>query len=136
MSFGFPAYSNGSQTFQVSQHQLIEITAKALKQLGWRHSNPFPNSFLVHNTVNIWSWGKKIRIDIADEGTVSVSSKCAVVTQCFDWGKNKRNVEKFFEKLAQIMAAYPAPQLLPIDYGRGMTSPVERLISSDPETRR
>jgi len=49
MSFGFPAYSNGSQTFQVSQHQLIEITAKALKQLGWRHSNPFPNSFLVHN---------------------------------------------------------------------------------------
>jgi hypothetical protein len=46
---------------------------------------------------NLWSWGERISVEIGRGGTVWVESTCRLPTQCFDWGKNQRNVDGFLE---------------------------------------
>jgi hypothetical protein len=47
--------------------------------------------------VNFWSWGEKVSVEIDRGGTISVESRCRLPTQCFDWGKNQRNIDAFFQ---------------------------------------
>ncbi|MGB0523904.1 MAG: hypothetical protein ACPGJS_13135 [Flammeovirgaceae bacterium] len=54
--------------------------------------------------VNMWSWGEEILVSISADGNVSIKSECVFATQIFDWGKNKKNVYRFFENLAKIGA--------------------------------
>jgi hypothetical protein len=53
--------------------------------------------------VSIWSWGEKMLITVVpkDGGSfVTVESKSRVPLTLFDWGKNKRNVEKLLAQLS------------------------------------
>lgn len=45
------------------------------------------------------AFGEKITIQILNNGEVYVKSECALPTQITSWGKNKRNVTRFFERL-------------------------------------
>jgi hypothetical protein len=48
-------------------------------------------------SANLYSWGEEIEISFISENVVNISSSCKLVTQIFDWGKNKRNVKKLIE---------------------------------------
>ena len=41
------------------------------------------------------SWGEKIIIKINEDNSLNIKSKCSFPMQCFDWGKNKENVNGF-----------------------------------------
>jgi hypothetical protein len=49
--------------------------------------------------MNIRSWGEKLLISFLPDNSVSVISKCALPTQCLDWGKNKANVGLFMAEI-------------------------------------
>lgn len=106
MSFGFPAYSTGSQSFNLRHQDLIDIVRKSLDAVGWRYEMPSPNEFVARNSVNLWSWGEKIFIAVSVEGTVTAKSQCMLVTQCFDWGKNSENVKTLFNVISRTAAVY------------------------------
>lgn len=55
--------------------------------------------------MNLWSWGEDILLRVSPEGVVYVESRCATFTQCFDWGKNRENVERFFAQVEHEMKA-------------------------------
>ena len=43
----------------------------------------------------------RVFIKFLPDNSVSVTSKCALPTQCFDWGKNKANVIKFLVEFSK-----------------------------------
>ena len=103
MAFGFPAYARGFRQFAFAPAQLSRATADALTALGWPFLAPSPTHFEASISVSMCSWGEKMKIDIASDGTVNVKSQCAFPLQWFDWGRNSRNVEKFFDQLSRTV---------------------------------
>lgn len=99
MSFGFPAYHNEVRRFDASRKELLRAAKRALRQLGWSFGTAGDADLTASVSVNWLSWGETLTVDVADNGKVRARSRCALPTQCFDWGKNKRNVTRFFKEL-------------------------------------
>jgi hypothetical protein len=123
MSFGFPAYSTDSQRFKLRQSDLAGVVMKALGNLGWRYETRSPNKLIAWTSFSLWSWGEKIGIEVSYDGTVTAKSECLQVTQCFDWGKNRRNVRAFIDEATRIASDRDAPR------DESLT-PVERVIKA------
>jgi hypothetical protein len=115
MPLTFPASASGSRRYSCSPEALKEAVARALSALGWAaYGNWSGRRFVAEVGVSFWSWGEEIRVRIDTDGTVSVESACRLPTQCFDWGKNQRNVDAFLElvdeKSRQIATTGPTGQ--------------------------
>ncbi len=98
MTFGFPAYHQ--QT--IVQVGAVERVERALHRLGWIVSSYESGVWAAHTAVHFWSWGEKIDILVEDFDTLELHSRCRLVTQCFDWDINKRNVDRFASTLAEV----------------------------------
>lgn len=103
MAFGFPAHARGCRQFAVAPDRLSRATADTLTALGWPFLAPSPTHYEASISVSMSSWGEKMKIDIASDGTVNVKSQGAFPLQWFDWGKNSRNVAKFFDQLSRAI---------------------------------
>lgn len=104
MSFGFPAYHNETVEPNEPDNDVHGRILQCLSGLKWSVTHKNPNQIQATTTINLWSWGEKITLELNESGTFSITSKCALPTQCFDWGKNQRNVQAFvtaFHKQAQ-----------------------------------
>ena len=136
MSFGFPAYSTDSQRFNLTPGDLVEVIREALQSLGWRYEMPSQNEFVARNSLNLWSWGEKISIEVSFDGVVKARSECALPTQCFDWGKNSRNVKIFFGEVARLASGREARALPVPSYDDQSRTPLERVIKEGGEVER
>src|SRR5262249_35999652 len=56
--------------------------------------------------ISFWSWGETMTVEVRKDSSVRVRSECAFPTQCFDWGKNQRNVNKFLGALDDALDWY------------------------------
>lgn len=128
MAFGFPAYFTGGQRFGLGQPALAEVVAETLGALGWPYEPLTPNTFAARNRANLWSWGERMSVEVSPDGSVTARSECALPTQCFDWGKNRRNVEVFFAELTRAVSAREARRLPVSPYDEENRTPVERVI--------
>lgn len=102
MAFGFPAY----HTEQVSPGarsaaDLRAAVKAALSALSWAIQSESSARIEASASINLQSWGEKILIDFLPTGGLTVTSKCVLPTQCFDWGKNRGNIEKLLAALDQ-----------------------------------
>lgn len=70
-----------------------------LESLGWSIESQSLNQIVAKTKMNMATWGETVTIRFLLEGGVEVSSRCALPTQCFDWGKNKANVVRFQKEL-------------------------------------
>jgi hypothetical protein len=136
MAFGFPAYSVGSQKYNLSRPDLTSVVGESMDRLGWRYERPSPNMFVARNTVNPWSWGEKIAVEISDEGVLTAKSECLLVTQCLDWGKNRRNVRAFFAEVSRGVSAREALRSPVASSDEESLTPVERVIKGGEKERR
>jgi len=128
MSFGFPASSTGSQTFNLGQRELLDVVSQAFSNLGWSYASPLPNQFLARISPGIWSWGEKMSVEISYNGNVTAKSECLLITQCLDWGKNGRNVRAFFNEVSRLASMHPSAKLPIAAYDDNKMTPVERVI--------
>lgn len=99
MVFGFPAYYSDGYSAGGTLTALRTAVRNALDSLSWSIREETTERLLTSTSMNLRSWGEKILICFLDDNTITVTSKCAFPTQCFDWGKNKANVQKFIEEL-------------------------------------
>jgi hypothetical protein len=56
------------------------------------------------------SWGENVQATIGHGprgAVVTLHSKCALPTQLFDWGKNRKNVERIVEALRTLAPLLP-----------------------------
>ena len=128
MSIGFPAYSKGSQKFKMGQRELGSVVGKVLDSLGWSYEREGPSKFLARCAANLWTSGEKIEVEVLIDGTVMVKSRCVLITQFIDWGKNWRNVRAFFaevDRMEFVSEISPAPVAA---FDLKYETPIERVI--------
>ena len=135
MSFGFPAYSVNSQRYPLSQSDLLGVVGEALDRLGWHYERSSPNRFIAKNGANLWTWGENIIVEIPSDGVVTARSECLLITQCFDWGKNRRNVRALFDEVSRGASARQALLRPVAAYDAESLTPVERLINDGEKER-
>jgi hypothetical protein len=105
MTFGFPAYHEIEKRFKRPRPDLVRAAKRAVNSLGWKLSNSDKASLTASTSVSFWSWGEKLTVEVEDDGTVVIRSQCSLPTQCFDWGKNKKNVQRFLDEFRKELAA-------------------------------
>lgn len=99
MAFGFPAYHTEHYSPGTAKAKMQEAIRSTVESLEWKIRIDDVDGFEVSTGVNFRSWGEKVVIDFMEDHSISVTSKCALPTQCIDWGKNKANVNKFLAEL-------------------------------------
>jgi hypothetical protein len=113
MAFGFPAYHEGTQKFNLRSTVLVAAVENALRDLGWEFERIASGTeFNAKTKWNIWSYlGEKVRIEIGRDGNVWIRSECLSPIQWYDgmpfpwYGKNRQNVEKFLDLLSQSLGS-------------------------------
>lgn len=134
MAFGFPAYFIESRVFNQRQDELSAILQSALNNLGWRYKLLSDNEFRANIAISFLSWGETLEIRIFSGGRVQVESKCIYPLQCFDWGKNKENVETFFAQVEKLQWKHSLTtnfEKTPSIINEPGMSPVERIINEE-----
>jgi len=100
MAFGFPAYHTDRYSPGASDTaDARDAVKKTLSALGWSVKKRTRNQITASTSIGVRSWGERILISFEPDDSISVTSKCALPTQCLDWGKNKANVIEFMTSL-------------------------------------
>ena len=99
MAFGFPAYHRERVALPATGGGAADIVLKTLTALSWQLRTQSPSQLLASTGMGLRSWGERIEIDLLPDNTLAITSKCALPTQCFDWGKNRANVRRFLAEL-------------------------------------
>lgn len=100
MTFGFPAYHTERLHVPTdTPDQLHGAIKDTLQSIGWSIESYHAPRLVVKSSISLSSWGERIEIDFLGDQWVSITSKCAMPTQCFDWGRNRANVLRFFAEL-------------------------------------
>lgn len=113
MSFGFPAYHRQRERYRATDLELTRLCVAAMSELGWQAIKTDGHRVTATHGVSLWSWGERIEVNV-DSGGLEIVSKCRAFTQCFDWSKNRRNVESFLERM-------PSPQVHELEAAHAAT---------------
>lgn len=103
-----------SRAFALSADQISALVSTALNKIGARIQNQHNNTFTAKTGTSIRSFGERISVEVqatgADSCQVEIESSSSVKTTMVDWGKNQKNIDKFFaalEKLASNQGHQP-----------------------------
>ena len=103
MAFGFPAYHTQRFSLGSTAADLHNAVRRALESLSWSIREDTSAGVVASIGVNLWSFGERVLIAFLPQNCISITSRCAASTQCFDWGKNKANVSKFITEVQKYV---------------------------------
>ena len=89
MTFAFPAFHE----MVLERAHTVESIEAAMRRSGWNRIEQTPTGMRGAVPFNVWSFGEKVEVTCDGSRTV-LRSSCVWPTQCLDWGKNRRNLEK------------------------------------------
>ncbi len=96
MAFAFPAFHSERGATYSPEADLRQAARETMIALGWSVKQETESQLIATTPVNMLSWGETVTLSFLPT-TIEVTSKCSIPTQCVDWGKNKKNVTRFFE---------------------------------------
>jgi hypothetical protein len=104
MAFGFPASYQLVVSNIPKDTDIIRSVGSALSRIGW---NPTleKNIYRASTNLSMGSSGEKITVEILPNKSIKITSKSSVIFQLLDFGKNKRNVDRFLEELPRHYVA-------------------------------
>lgn len=134
MAFGFPASYETEIEVTGSHMEIRDAILRTFELLSWQFSSDEGTHFITARVPpSLLSWGEEFTVSLAEEPAVTLRSKCWGI-QIVDWGKNKRNVDRFLEvfhtRLIWVSGMSDPPPVYLDEEGR---TPVERLICSEPK---
>jgi hypothetical protein len=102
MTFGFPAYY--TEPFETTTDiDLRKAVRETFASLSWNVKEETASVMTAMVSVGVRSYGETIEVHFISPSSISVKSRCALPTQCFDWGKNKENVKRFLAALEPLL---------------------------------
>ena len=105
MAFGFPAYHEETIDLEIPRNEIISFLKPIIGSLSWAIIEYTENHMkVISNTTLLESDPQYITITILPSGSTHVRSQCSIFTQCFDWGKNKKNVRKLQSAIHEILS--------------------------------
>jgi hypothetical protein len=103
-----PKYES-SNTYAVPAGVLFNAAAQAVQNMpGWRIKEINQAGWYVIGLVpfNLWSYGENILIQITEPtpGQPMINASSSSVFALFDFGKNRRNIDKLFVEVQNVLA--------------------------------
>jgi len=96
-----------TRRFGVTQEVLTKAIPYALRRSGAvRVCETSTGTFTGRVPINWCSWGENLEIQVEGNATVRAQSRCSFPTQIIDWGKNRRNLDRFFEWVNDYIALH------------------------------
>lgn len=97
MALGLPAYHEVRKKHLLGSKAACEAKVeKVLLQLPWIKIGFMPDAFDYRTPGTMLTFAERVLIYVG-ETEILVKSKCLFPAQFLDFGKNKRNVEEFFD---------------------------------------
>ncbi|MGN6533152.1 MAG: rhomboid family intramembrane serine protease [Ginsengibacter sp.] len=110
MAFGLsPKYMHEVYLENFSNEQFLIISLEAAKILGWNIGQITETGFNAYTKSSLSSWNEEILVRI-DNGFAKLKSTC-LGQQLMDWGKNKKNIEKFTNTINEIKGSFSTEEL-------------------------
>lgn len=98
-----------SRSFALSADQISAMVSTALNKIGASIQDQHNSTFTAKTRTSIRSFGEHITVEVqatsADSCQVDIESSCSVKTTMVDWGKNQKNIDKFFAALEKLAAS-------------------------------
>ena len=93
-----------SRKFELGKSELMQSAKRALEKCNFKIAiiDEEKGWIRARTKLSWWSWTEVIDVDIKEDGILNIKSVCYFVAQIFAWGKNKRNVKAFFEKMEKL----------------------------------
>jgi hypothetical protein len=98
MAFGFPASSQLVVSNIPKGTDINRSVGSALSRIGWNPTRE-KNIFRASTNLSMGSSGEKITVEVLANNSIKITSKSSIFLQLIDFGKNKRNIERFIEEL-------------------------------------
>lgn len=96
VSFGFsPKQIDNLPISDLNKKQLFVLAFEAVKNLNWNVGFLSESGFIAYTKLSMSSWSEEVQIKI-EVGNINVKSECTG-NQIVDWGKNRKNIDSFFE---------------------------------------
>jgi hypothetical protein len=95
-------YREEARFKRVSARELKRVCKDALDELGWRFEVEDRWRIIAYVPYSFTSYGEWLIVDVFDEELV-VISHCRRRLQLVDWGKNRRNVDRFLNRVEDIL---------------------------------
>ncbi|QJW97770.1 hypothetical protein [Frigoriglobus tundricola] len=102
MAFGFPAFHTERYTLWEAHLDAHELAVEAILALRWTITDESDDTIRASTGISLWSWGERVTVRFRTGKTLIITSRCAIPTQCFDWGKNRSNVNAFLNRLEKL----------------------------------
>lgn len=102
MAFAFPAYHRAQLILDQPGDWRAPVIS-TMQNLRWTVGNALADPILASTGMSLASYSETIEVWIEPNGILTINSKCAMPTQCVDWGKNRRNVEYFIAELERMI---------------------------------
>ncbi len=104
----FTSKFEAQKKLENTSSSILNIISEALKNAGFKKVgfDEEENRFYAQSKVSMSSWSEYIEVKIntsQNETELNFKSMCALPTQIYDWGKNKRNWKKFDKELKKLM---------------------------------
>ena len=111
MAFGFSSkYIHDFPVTGVTTKRSYVIAVESVKELGWELRGLSESGFVAHtSTSSIRNWSEEVQVKL-DFHNINIKSE-SVGYQFTDWGKNKRNAERFIETYNSIKDNYSTTEL-------------------------
>lgn len=94
MAIGFtPKYEEQINLEGISKEDFLIIAVETCTKLEWSINYISNNGLIAYTKFSMSSWSEEITLKISDD-IADIKSECTG-SQFIDWGKNKKNIEKF-----------------------------------------
>jgi hypothetical protein len=104
VAFGifFPRF-RANRVYPGRRGDLNEVVRTAFTELKWPIKGESGNSFTAEVPLTAFSYWRYFKVNISENGQVDAESKSAGREMFFDCGRNKTRVDRFFEKIDEIL---------------------------------
>ena len=93
-----------SRAFDLPQEQLFTVVKSVLKDLGWPFEILGGTEFQAKVPVTGWVSSHNFKVRFPSSGVVEAESRSSSRAEAFlDYGRNRRNVERFFTRVEQAI---------------------------------
>ncbi|KAA6184487.1 hypothetical protein F2Q65_12300 [Thiohalocapsa marina] len=99
MAFGCPPKHVDWFSIPDGEGDLRAIVRDSLNAFAWWVIQDHGQSIRATVDPGLFSPGQRVQIAFESEHVIRISSESAFALPCYDWGKNKRNVERLLSAL-------------------------------------
>ena len=110
MAFGFsPKHIQDFQVERITPKRSFVIAIEAAKKLNWDVAFLSESGFIAYTKFSWSSWSEEVQFKI-DFHNINIKSECTG-SQLVDWGKNRKNIERFINTYNSIKDVYTLDEL-------------------------